>query len=96
MAYLKKVVLYCPNGDDIRLDFLVEEFIRDGVMFVAVVGKDCSKVEDIIGELVVGDGSRNCYILTSFQPNESVEEAVIFAKSLTGEFEGQEVQIVEL
>ena len=96
MAYLKKIVLYCPNGHDARLDSLVEEFIRDGVIFIAVVGKDCSKVEDIIDELVVGDGSRDYFMLTSFHPDESVEEAVKFAKSLTGKFEGKEVQVVEL
>jgi hypothetical protein len=91
-----KIVLHCPNGYEVRLDALVEDFIRDGVVFVGVVGKDCDKVEDIIDELVVGDGSRDYDLLTSSHPNESVEEVVEFAKLLTLEFEGSEIDIVEL
>ena len=96
MPYAKKIVLHCPKGYEKRLDGLVEEFIRDGVIFVGVVGRDCARVEDIIDELVVGDGSRDYDLLTSTHANASVEEAVEFAKSLTLEFEGSEVQVVEL
>ena len=96
MTYAKKIVLHCPNGYETRLDVLVEEFIRDGVMFVGVVGEDCSRVEDIIDELVVGNGDRDYDLLTSSHPNESVEEVVEFARSLALEFQGQEVQVVEL
>jgi hypothetical protein len=95
VAYLKKIVLNCPKGHRLRLDDLVKEFIRDGVIFVGVVGKDCAKIEDLIDELVVGDGSRDYDLLTSSHPNESIDEAVSFAKSLTGEHAG-DVQIVEL
>ena len=58
VPYAKKIVLYCPHGYHPRLDGLVEDFIRDGVIFVGVVGEDCARVEDIIDELVVGDGRR--------------------------------------
>jgi len=96
MAYAKKVVLYCPNGYETRLDSLVEDFIRDGVIFVGVVGQDCSRVEDIIDELVAGNGDRDYDLLTSSHANESIEEAMQFARSLTLAFQGQEVQVVEL
>ena len=95
MPHAKKIVLHCPRGYEPRLDGLVEEFIRDGVSFVGVVGPDCAKVEDIIDELVVGEGERDYHILTSSHPAESVQQAVEFAQALTGEFKG-EVQIVEL
>jgi hypothetical protein len=95
VAYRKKIVLRCPKGYETRLDDLVEEFVRDGVIFVGLVGKDCAKVEDIIDELIVGDGSRTYDLLTSSHPDGSIEEAVTFAKSLTGAFSG-EVQLVEL
>ncbi len=97
MAYQKKIVLHCPKGYRIELDSMVEDFIRDGVAYVGVVGQDCAKVEDIIDELLVGDGSvKNRFILTASHPGESINDAVIFAKSLTGEFDGEEVQLVEL
>ena len=50
MPHPKKIVLHCRSGYTPRLDTLVEEFIRDGVIFVGVVGEDCAKVEDIIDE----------------------------------------------
>ena len=56
MTYATKVVLHCPTGYHIGLDRLVEQFIADGVKFVGVVGHDCQLVEDLIDELVVGDG----------------------------------------
>lgn len=97
MAYAKKIVLSCAAGYRTALDEMVEAFIRDGVAFVGVVGKDCAKVEDIIDELLVADGSdESRSILTSSHPGESVDEAVAFAESLTGEFAGEEVQVVEL
>jgi hypothetical protein len=96
MAYAKKVVLHCTDGYRMRLDPLVEDFIRDGVIFVAVVGKGCAEVEDMIDELVLGDdGTREYHLLTSSHPNQSIQEAIEFASSLTGEFSGP-VQIVEL
>lgn len=95
MAYGPKLVLHCRNGYQFRLDAMVEEFIKDGVKFVGVVGKDCSKVEDIIDQLVVGDGARDYDLLTSSHEGKSIDDAVQFARSLTGEFFG-DVQVVEL
>src|SRR5258706_3664585 len=57
MPYARKIVLHCPGGYQPRLDEMVDEFVRDGVVFVGVVGEDCAKIEDIIDELVVGDAS---------------------------------------
>ena len=89
MPHPKKIVLHCREGYTPQLNGLVEEFIRDGVIYVGVVGKDCGDVEDIIDEIVVGDGTRDYHLLTSSHPDESVEEALRFADSLTGEFEGK-------
>jgi hypothetical protein len=96
MKYLNKIVLHCPNGYTPELDELVENLIKGGVKFIGVVGKDCSLVENIIDELVVGDGSdENRYILTSSHEGESVGEALAFADNLTSEFEGKS-QFIEL
>lgn len=96
MPYPRKVVLHCSSGYRIELDSLVERFLADGVAFVGVVGPDCARVEDIIDELVVGDGSLEPRtLLTSAHPGESVAEALEFARSLSGEY-GEEVALVEL
>jgi hypothetical protein len=97
VTYARKVVLHCPRGYRIELNALVEDFLANGVAFVAVVGEDCSRVEDIVDELVVGDGTdEKRFILTSSHPGETVAQAVEFAKSLSNEYAGQEVQVVEL
>ncbi len=91
----KKIVIHTRTGRTDGLERLVAAFIRNGVRFVGVVGPDCSKIEEEIDELCVGDGSNTHYMLTSSHPNETLEEAVAFARSLAGEFEG-EVELVEL
>jgi len=96
MSFGKKIVLHTPMGYVPSLDDLVEQFIRDGVQFVAVVGQDCSRVEDIIDELVVGDGSDDGrYICTSSHADGTLEAAIEFARLLTGEYAG-DVEVVEL
>jgi hypothetical protein len=96
MPYAPKIVLHCPDGYRMELDQLVERFIADGVRFVGVVGVDCQRIEDIVDELVVGDGSEpGRFILTSSHPNEILADAVAFARSLSDEFSG-EPQVIEL
>ena len=96
MPYGRKIVLHCPDGYQPQLDAMIEKFIEDGVVFVGVVGKDCAKIEDIVDEIVVGDGSSGRpFVLTSSHPDESLDDAVEFAASLTGEHAG-EVQVVTL
>jgi hypothetical protein len=96
MPYQRKIVLHCPRGYRKELDSMVEQFISDGVAFVGVVGEDCSRVEDIIDELVVGDGTdEKRFILTSSHAGETIEDALEFARMLSNEYAG-EVQLVEL
>lgn len=96
VPYGPKIVLHCTSGVPKGLPQLVEDFIASGVKYVGVVGKDAELTEDIIDEYVVGDGSDETrYILTASHKVETVEYALEFARSLTGEYEG-EVQLVEV
>ncbi len=96
MPYGRKIVLYCPAGYQPQLDAMIEQFIEDDIAFIGVVGKDCAKIEDIIDEIVVGDGSsKRPFVLTSSHPDESLDDAVEFAASLIGEYAG-EVHVVTL
>ena len=93
--YARKVVLQCPTGYRMELDRMVEDFIADGVAYVGVVGVDCALVEDIIDELVVGDGSDSTrYILTASHFEGSLEEAVEFATLLQPPDFAAEIQVV--
>ena len=93
---MRKVVLNCPGGLSRPLDGLVEQFLRDGVTYVGVVGVDCTRIEDLIDELAVGDGSGDRFLLTASHPGKTVVDAVHFARSLTGDYTGDEVQVIEL
>ena len=94
MSYEAKIVLYSKSGYRPEMDALIENFIRDGVKFVGVVGDDCEKIENVIDEIVVGDGNNDRFILTSSHPGESLEEAIEFARSLSLEYAG-EIQVIE-
>ena len=95
MPFAKKIVLHIPSGHVPGVDDLIAKFIRDGVKFVAVVGKDCARVEELIDAAAVGDGSDSRFILTSSHPGETLDEVVEFARLLSGEYAG-DVEIVEL
>lgn len=70
MSYAQKIVVYSKSGAKDALEPLVEQFIVEGVRFVAVAGVDCALIEDIIDEIVVGDGSDDTrFILTSSHPH---------------------------
>src|SRR3954468_10709469 len=57
MAYAPKLVLELPLTDEQALPPFVEACLRDSVSLIAVVGEGASRVEDMIDELVVADGS---------------------------------------
>ncbi len=66
MRKSRKIVLSVTAGSEPKLDAFVEECIRGGVGFIAVAGENCSRIEDIIDELVVGDASDDSrYILAA-------------------------------
>lgn len=94
MHYAPKIVLHSLTGLRPELTLLVEQFIAQGVKFVGVVGQDCVRLEDVIDELCVGDGTNSYFMLTSSHEGESLEEAMEFARMLSGEYAG-EAQLVE-
>jgi DNA-binding MurR/RpiR family transcriptional regulator len=96
MPYAKKIVLHSLSGYSMELDGLVEQFLKDDARIVAVCGVDCSTLDDIVDELVVADGSNpSRELLTSFHPDESVEEVMYFLASNFQQW-GEQVDVVVL
>lgn len=84
MHYAQKIVLYAPPWCSPKLEAFVEKCIRDKVVLVCVVGNDCVRVEDVIDELVVGDGSdASRFLNTTSHPDESIAEVRAFAEAWT-------------
>lgn len=80
VAYKPKVVLHSPV-DETGLDALVEKCLQDGVVSISVVGDGCDMVENLLDDLLIGDGSERRFIVTTAHVGESVEEVVEFVRT---------------
>ncbi len=62
---------------------------------MGIIGVDASRIEDVIDDLCVGDGSNPYFMLTAFhRPDETLQDAIFLAEQLSGEFAG-DVSVVE-
>jgi hypothetical protein len=86
----RKIVLQSLHGYRTELDRLVKDWIDEGVKYVGIVGVDAAQIEDIIDDLCIGDGSEPYFMLTaSHSAEETLEDAVIFAETLSDEYFGK-------
>ena len=96
MPYASRIVLHSLSGKPEGIDALVEAFLKEGVKFVGVVGKNAAHIESLVDEVVVGDGTDDSrFLLTASHEGESLEDAVKFAQTLSDEY-GKGLQIVEV
>ncbi|HZK81656.1 MAG TPA: hypothetical protein VFC46_11325 [Humisphaera sp.] len=96
MTYAPKIVLQLPITNHGLLEPFVETCLRDGVDLIVIVGNGASKIDDLIDEIVVGDGSdRTRFIVTSFHENETVEEVLEFAQNWKKDQFGQTVELIK-
>lgn len=86
MALARKIIVHAPVSDETLLGDFVEQCLLDGVSVIAVVGSGCSRIEDIIDEIVVGDGSDGSrFICTTSHPDEPFDDVLNMIE--TWEFE---------
>jgi len=86
MSHAPKIVLCVPLKNRDALRPFVEECLRDKVALIAVIGEGCQDIEDLIDEIVVGDGSDDSrFVVTTSHPQESVEDVLTFATFWVGE-----------
>lgn len=89
MAALRKIVLHSLHGYRPELDAIVAQWIRERVGYVGIVGVDASRIEDVMDDLCVGDGSSPYFMLTaSHGPDETVQDAIFLAEQFSGELAG--------
>jgi hypothetical protein len=96
MRYALKIVLHSPLSDPAVLDQFVEDCLRDKVALISVVGEGCEEIEELIDELVVGDGSdADRFIMTTSHKSESVATVLEFAEAWQTDVPGfvQEVRL---
>lgn len=81
MPFPSRVILHVPLSDEALLDGFVEQCLADGVSLVAVFGAGCERIEDIIDEVVVGNGSDPTrFLCTSSHPDEPFEDVLDMVK----------------
>jgi hypothetical protein len=79
MPCAAKIILHAPLADPARLKSFVEACLADGVALIAIVGDDADQLEDLIDEIVVGDGSdQRRFIATTSHRDESLDEVLDF------------------
>ena len=95
----KKVVLHTTIDWNRTQDGILESPVAGGVRLLRVVGKDCERWHDVMDENIVGDGdeSRDHSMITTWHVDESLQEAVEFARSFKIEGADQcSVEIIEI
>ncbi|WP_421779610.1 hypothetical protein [Kiloniella litopenaei] len=82
MSVAPKYILHSPLSNEALLEEFVENALRANGSLIAVVGMGCERIEDIIDEIVVGDGQYEArrFIATTSHPDESYEEVFEFVE----------------
>jgi len=82
MSFAPKLILHSPVSDEALLGDFVEQCLRDGVTLLAIIGPGCSRLEDVIDEIVVGDGGdHNRFLCTTSHPNEDLDTVLNMAQT---------------
>jgi hypothetical protein len=82
MPYAQRIILHAPPWDSPALAEFVEACLRDRVLLICIIGDGCRGVEDVIDDLVVGDGTDpNRFLTTTSHPDESLDEVKAFAEA---------------
>ena len=77
MKLARKIILHSPVSDERLLDAFVEQCLRNEVSLVAVVGPGCARLEYLIDEIVVADGSDpDRFVCTTSHPDEPFSDVV--------------------
>ncbi len=96
MALAPKLILRSPVSDEARLADFVETCLRDEVSLLAIIGPGCSRLEDLIDEIVVGDGSdTNRFLCTTSHPDDDLDTVMNMAKHWEME-KNDPVQVITL
>jgi len=74
MAFARKLILHSPVSDETLLEGFVDACLRDGVSLLAIVGPGSARLEDVIDEIVVGNGSGpDRFLCTTSHPNDDLD-----------------------
>ena len=90
-----KVILVSLSGYSSEKIGILRGLIADRVALFCVVGRDCEIWHDVMDELCVGDGTDPVDMLTTWHPDEPIEDVIEFAKTCSVENDDG-VRIIEV
>jgi hypothetical protein len=77
-----KFILHSPLSDETSLEAFVETCLAQNVSLIAVVGLGSAELEELIDEIVVGNGNNgNRFVTTTSHPNETFEDVLSFVRA---------------
>jgi hypothetical protein len=81
VTYARKILLHSPVADESQLNAFVEQCLKDDVSIIAVFGPESRRIEDIIDEIVVGDGSDpDRFVCTTSHSEEPLDDVLNMLK----------------
>lgn len=81
MTFARKILLYSPVSDEKLLVPFIEQCLKDQVSIIAVFGDGCRRLEDVIDEIVVGDGSQpDRFVCTTSHPDQPLDDVLNMLK----------------
>ena len=81
IALARKLILHAPVSDERLIKPFVERALRDNVALIAIVGQGCVHLEDIIDDVIVGEGSApGRFICTTSHPGEPFADVLNLAR----------------
>ena len=79
MSAPPKFILHSPLSDETCLKAFVEKCLTENASLIAVVGLGSAKLEELIDEIIVGNGEdRSRFVCTTSHPNETFEDVLSF------------------
>lgn len=96
MTFAPKLILHSPVSNERLLPGFVEECLRHRVSLLAIFGPGCSHLEEVIDEIVVGDGGDTSrFLCTTSHPCDDFDTVMNMAQVWEME-KGEPVQEVHL
>ncbi len=88
------IVLHTPLTVPERLEQFVKDCLVEGITLIAIHGKDCDSVEDLIDWIVIDYGSQEkMFITTSTHRDEPIGDVLEFAAAWDGGSAVREVNL---
>lgn len=89
-----KYILHSPLKDSKQLDAFVENCLVENASLIAVFGPGSAELEDMIDEIIDGDGQDTSrFICTTSHPDEAFDDVLSFVTSWEIEEGGRIIEI---